>query len=568
MTAQHASFGPVGVVGLGSVGQSLVELLSGAGIDVLGVDCDPGAVARARGRAPGSVLLGNDFSALSAAEVVIEAVPEHYESKALVLRTIAETCQPGTVLVSTTASLSLASLAVASGQPGQVVGLAFLAPPAERTGVELVVTAMSSADAAAKAKELLELLPIAQKDLGAARGHAWDLVLAYLNRSVALYEVGYATREDIDTAMRLGCGLPTGPLALLDRIGLDVAQRALTDLHERTGIATHAPTGLLNRMVEGGLLGRKAGQGFYTYSPAGEIDSEPERSDRGGAARAREINRVGVVGSGTMARGIAQVITQAGLETVLVARDEHKADAAVRAVDESLVRAVRRGRVTPDQRRAALSLLIPSASRAAVADCDLVIEATAEEIEIKAEVFAELDGICKKGAILATTTSSLSVTACAEATKRRGDVVGMHFFNPAPAMKLVEVSRTEFTDDDVLTSVHALASRLRKTTVDCSDRAGFIVNYLLFPYLNDAIRLVESGAATVPGLDAAIESGFGYPMGPFTLLDTIGLDISEAIQWRLHEINYDPDVKPATLLTRLVELGRLGRKTGAGFWGA
>ncbi|MFB9909394.1 3-hydroxyacyl-CoA dehydrogenase family protein [Allokutzneria oryzae] len=565
MTAQIST---VAVVGLGSVGQALVELLSGAGLTVAGLDCDPGAVTRARGRAPGSVLPGNDYAALRTADVIIEAVPEHYEIKAAVLRAVAEVCPSDTVLVSTTASLSLASLAVASGRPGQVVGLGFLAPPAERIGVELVTTAMSTAETTAKAKALLGLLPIAQKDLGAARGLAWDLVLAYLNRSVALYEAGYATREDIDTAMRLGCGLPTGPLALLDRIGLDVAQKALADLHARTDIATHAPTGLLNRMVDGGLLGRKVGQGFYTYSASGGIDSEPERCDRGGTVPARTVNRIGVIGSGTMARGIAQVTTQAGLETVLVARDEHKADAAARAIDDSLVRAVRRGRVTPDQRRDALALLIPSASRIAVAECDLVIEATAEEIDVKTEVFAELDEICKPGAILATTTSSLSVTACAEATSRRADVIGMHFFNPAPAMRLVEVSRTEFTGDDVLTSVHALASRLGKTTVDCSDRAGFIVNYLLFPYLNDAIRLVESGAATVPGLDAAIESGFGYPMGPFTLLDTIGLDISEAIQWRLHEINYDPDVKPATLLTSLVELGRLGRKTGAGFWGA
>lgn len=543
MTEQNVT---VGVVGLGSVGQACVELLTESGIAVIAADSDPAAVA--------------------GADLVIEAVPEDEEIKASVLRAVAASCSPDTVLISTTATLSLASLAAASGRPTRLVGLRFLVPPGTGTGFELMTTTMTDPDAADAAKALLARLPLRQRELGHAHRLAWDLLLAYLNRSVALYEAGYATREDIDTAMRLGCGLPSGPLALLDRIGLDVAATGLTDLHQRTGRAAHAPAGLLSRMVDDQHFGAKVSRGIYAYTPSGELASAAERIGLDHDVTAREVTGIGLVGSGTMARGIAQVTSISGLDTVLVARTKEKADAAIEAIDASMVRAVRRGQITPDQRRAALTNLHPSCDFEDLADRDVVVEAVAEDDEVKAEVFAQLDGVCRPGTIFTTTTSSLSVTDCAEATERRADVVGMHFFNPAPAMMLVEVCRTEFVSEDVLATAHALARRLGKTPVDCSDRAGFIVNYLLFPYLNDAVRLVESGVATIEEIDAAVESGLGYPVGPFTLMDSIGLDVGEAIQRRLHEVNHDPDVKPTAMLTQLIKLGRLGRKTGAGFY--
>ncbi|MFC0541744.1 3-hydroxyacyl-CoA dehydrogenase family protein [Kutzneria chonburiensis] len=550
----------VGIVGLGSFGLAFAELLTEAGIAVVAVDSDSAALERARAR---SVPVATELSALSAASVVIEAVAEDAEVMGAVLRAVAAVCAPDTVLVSTTWSLSLPALATTSTRPTKVVGLRLLTPPVPGTGFEVVRTTMSDNDSVHALKALLGRLPLHEKTFGPARHLARDLLLAYLNRSVALYEAGYATREDIDTAMRLGCGLPTGPLTLLDRIGLDVVERGLSDLHRRTGRAAHAPVPLLTAMVRRQELGRKAGKGIYDYDLSGAL--VPPRRHQAREATPREVTKIGIVGSGTMARGIAQVTALGGLDTILLARNQEKAEVAVEAIDAAMVRAVRRGQVTPKQRRAALARLHPSSAMSELADRDLVMEAVAEDAAVKAELFRRLDRVCRPGAILTTTTSSLSVGDCADATERRGDVLGLHFFNPAPAMDLVEVSRTESSSADALATVHALARSLGKTPVDCPDRAGFIVNYLLFPYLNDAVLLVEAGAAGVEEIDAAVESGLGYPMGPFALMDTIGLDVSEAIQRRLHEINHDPDVKPTTMLTELTKLGRLGRKVGGGF---
>jgi 3-hydroxybutyryl-CoA dehydrogenase len=551
----------VGIVGLGSLGLAFAEVLTEAGIAVIAVDSDSAALERARAR---SVPVATELSALSAASVVIEAVPEDAEVKGAMLRAVATVCAPDTVLVSTTWSLSLPALATTSTRPTKLVGLRLLTPPVPGTGLEVVRTTMSDNDSVHALKALLGRLPLQENTFGPARHLARDLLLAYLNRSVALYEAGYATREDIDTAMRLGCGLPTGPLALLDRIGLDVVERGLSDLHRRTGRAAHAPVPLLTAMVRRQELGRKVGKGIYDYDRSGAV-MPPQRTDQAREATPREVTKIGIVGSGTMARGIAQVTALGGLDTILLARNQEKAEVAVEAIDAAMVRAVRRGQVTPKQRRAALARLHPSSAMSELADRDLVMEAVAEDAAVKAELFRRLDRACRPGAILTTTTSSLSVGDCADATERRGDVLGLHFFNPASAMDLVEVSRTESSNADAVATVHALARSLGKTPVDCPDRAGFIVNYLLFPYLNDAVLLVEAGAAGVEEIDAAVESGLGYPMGPFALMDTIGLDVSEAIQRRLHEINHDPDVKPTTMLTELTKLGRLGRKVGGGF---
>jgi len=552
----------VGVVGLGSLGLACAELLTGAGIPVIAVDCDPAAVARAQAR---SIPVATEISALSGAGLVIEAVTEDPEVKSSVLRTVAAACAPDTVLVSTTASLSLPALATASGRPTKLVGLRLLVPPVAGTGFEVVATTMSEPDALDTLRALLGRLPVREKTFGPARQLAWDLLLGYLNRSVALYEAGYATREDIDTAMRLGCGLPAGPLELLDRIGLDTVEAGLVDLHRRSGRAAHAPAPLLTAMVARQEVGRKVGKGIYDYQPSGAV-VPPTTANLADEATPRPVERVGIVGSGTMAQGIAQVTALGGLDTILVARTQDKAEVAVEAIDAALVRAVRRGQISPDQRRAALARLHPSSTFTDLGDRDLVLEAVAEDDDVKAEIFGRLDRVCRPGAILTTTTSSLSVGDCAEATGRRGDVLGMHFFNPAPAMGLVEVCRTKFTEEDVVATAHVLARSLGKTPVDCSDRAGFIVNYLLFPYLNDAVLLVEAAAADIEDIDAAVASGLGYPLGPFALMDAIGLDVGEAIQRRLHEVNHDPDVKPTVMLTELTRLGRLGRKVGAGFY--
>jgi 3-hydroxybutyryl-CoA dehydrogenase len=196
---------------------------------------------------------------------------------------------------------------------------------------------------------------------------------------------------------------------------------------------------------------------------------------------------------------------------------------------------------------------------------DLALEAVAEDLDVKRELFATLDKVCKPGAVLATTTSSLPVVQCATATSRPADVIGMHFFNPAPAMKLVEVVSTVLTAPDVTSTVLELCAKVRKHPVECGDRAGFIVNALLFPYLNDAVRMIEEHYTSVDDADTAMKLGCGYPMGPFELLDVVGLDVSLTIEKVLHSEFREPGLAPAPLLEHLVAAGCLGRKTGRGF---
>ncbi|MDV9202369.1 3-hydroxyacyl-CoA dehydrogenase family protein, partial [Streptomyces sp. Wh19] len=287
--------------------------------------------------------------------------------------------------------------------------------------------------------------------------------------------------------------------------------------------------------------------------------------DNGAAGAGRTVRSVGVAGSGTMASGIAEVFAKAGYDVVLAARGQEKADIAKGRIAKSLERSVTKGRLTAEARDAALARITAAGSLDAFADVDLAVEAVAEDLAVKQQLFGTMDKVCRPGAVLATTTSSLPVVAIARATSRPEDVIGMHFFNPAPAMKLVEVVRTVLTADDVHATVREVCGKVRKHPVDCGDRAGFIVNALLFPYLNNAIKMVEEHYATLDDIDAAMKLGGGYPMGPFELLDVVGLDVSLAIEKVLHSEFRDPGLAPAPLLEHLVAAGCLGRKTGRGF---
>ncbi|PIM72656.1 oxidoreductase [Streptomyces sp. JV178] len=556
----------VGIVGLGTVGRALLDMLRDTGHEVIAVDSDPAALARLNERptadGPAPVHLVAEIAQLSRADLVIEAVSEDEAVKSEMLHRLHTLCADGTPVVTTTSSLPLPRLAVASGRPADTMGLRFLIPPGPQAPVQALRTPMTSPETALAVDELvarLGLTPVAVDSRCATDATA--LVYAYLNRAMTLYERGEVDRHDIDTAMRLGCGVPFGPLELLDRIGLDTALSVLTGLRTCTDDDAFAPAPVLTRLVRQGRLGRKSGHGFYAYDVA--RPAEPHRLPALPAAPA-DVRRVGVVGSGIMARGIAEVTATAGFPTVLVARDADKASQALARIGESLVRAVRRGRIGPQAKAAALDLLVGADDMGALGDCDLVIEAVTEDLDVKRALFARLGAVCRPGALLATTTSSLSVTACAEASGRPSRVLGMHFFNPAPAMRLVELVRTDATSDEAAATAQAVCERLGRTTVQCQDRVGFIVNYLLFPYLGRALNLLDRHDTDIEGIDTAIEQGFGHPMGPFALLDTIGLDVSLAIQGELYKAFGEPDFMPSPVLEQLVAAGWLGRKNRKG----
>jgi 3-hydroxybutyryl-CoA dehydrogenase len=586
----------VAVVGLGTMGSGIAEVLARAGHEVIGIEpVERTAVAAvtalerstARAVERGKITESGrdavlarfrtfaDLQAAAGVELVIEVVPEDYELKREVFAALDAVVKPETILATGTNALSVTQLATGTAHPERVLGLHFFAPAQAMKLVEVVSTVLTSPEATQRVTALVRSLGKEAVPVGDRPGFIADgLLFGYLNQAAAMYEARYATREDIDAAMKLGCGLPMGPLELLDLIGIDTAKTVLEAMYAASHDRLHAPAPVLGQLAAAGLTGRKSGRGFYTYESPGSQTKVPDTGpptdsttdvSRAMGAAGRTVRRVGVAGSGTMAAGIAEVFAKAGYEVVLAARSPEKAASAVVRIAKSLARSVDKGRLTAEDRDAALARLTPSGSLDDFSDVDLAVEAIAEELPVKRQLFSTLDKVCKPGAVLATTTSSLPVVEIATATSRPQDVIGMHFFNPAPAMKLVEVVCTVLTAGDVRATVHEVCGTLRKHPVDCGDRAGFIVNALLFPYLNNAVKMVQEHYASVDAIDTAMKLGGGYPMGPFELLDVVGLDVSLAIEQVLHHEFRDPGLAPAPLLEHLVSAGCLGRKTGRGF---
>ena len=278
------------------------------------------------------------------------------------------------------------------------------------------------------------------------------------------------------------------------------------------------------------------------------------------------IQRVGIIGSGIMGSGIAEVAARTGHEVVLRSRRQETADDMVNRLEKSLARAVDKGRMEAADRDATLARVTATSSLADLADCDLVIESVVEDLAVKRDLFNELDRAVKPEAVLATNTSTLPVVDLAVETSRPDRVCGVHFFNPAPAMALVEVVRPLTASDETIDSVRAFATACGKTPVEVKDRAGFVVNALLFPYLNNAVRMLENGTASAGDIDAAMQGGCNFPMGPLALLDLVGLDTSLAILEALYAEFRDPNYAPVPLLRRMVSAGQLGRKSGSGFY--
>jgi len=279
-----------------------------------------------------------------------------------------------------------------------------------------------------------------------------------------------------------------------------------------------------------------------------------------------EIRKVGVVGLGTMGAGIAQISVQSGFETVGREVSDELAERGRATIERYLGRAVEKGRLSEADRDAAVGRLTLTTDLSDLADCDLVVEAVVEELDLKRELFAELDRVTRPGAILATNTSALSVSEIAEATERPQRVVGMHFFNPAPVLPLVEIVRGRESSDEAIAAAYGWAEQAGKQPVRCNDTPGFIVNRILIPLLNDCVRVLDEAEVLPEEMDKAMTNGAGWPMGPCALIDLIGIDVhvhaSEALHGKLDEARMAP---PERLL-RMQQEGALGRKTGRGFY--
>jgi len=279
-----------------------------------------------------------------------------------------------------------------------------------------------------------------------------------------------------------------------------------------------------------------------------------------------KIKKVGVLGCGLMGSGIAQVAAQAGYPTVVREVEQKFLDKGLGGIGKSLAKFVEKGKMSPADRDASMGRLKGTVGLQDLADCDIVIEAIIENPQLKKETYAAIDKIVKKDAIFASNTSSLTITELSMATARPKQFVGLHFFNPVPLMKLVEVVRTILTSDDTFNTAFEFAKSLGKEPVACRDNSGFIVNRLLVPYLLDAIRAYEEGVGSIEDIDKAMQLGCGYPMGPFTLLDFVGLDTTYYISDVMFNEYREKRFASPALLRKMVLAGRFGRKTGAGFY--
>jgi 3-hydroxybutyryl-CoA dehydrogenase len=541
----------VGVVGLGAMGAGIVEVMARAGLSVTAVEVGDEALARGRARVERSteravsrgrldpadreamlarVCFRTSLDDLASAELVVEAVPERMELKTDVLTRLDGICPSDTILATNTSSLSVTELSVATGRPGRVVGMHFFNPAPVMKLVEVVRTVVTEPEVVEEVEALARRLGKVAVTVGDRAGFVANaLLFGYLNRAVSMLENRYASREDIDAAMRLGCGLPMGPLALMDLIGIDTAHEILRTMYGQSRNRLHAPSPVIPQMATAGLLGRKSGRGFYTYAGPDSAEVVPDAltPPEGRAAEgARPVRTVGVVGSGALATGLAEAAASGGYD--------------VRAVSGS-------------------------AAPADLGDRDLVVVAEDGSRPAVTALFADLGGIARPGAVLATATAGVPVVECATASGRPADVVGMHVVDPARVQRLVQVVSTVSTAPDAAATAHAVSARLGAHAVSCPDRAGLLVDALLFPYLNDAVRMLEARYATADDIDAAMTLGCGYPAGPFETLDAVGLDVALAVERELYAESREPGLAPAPLLEHLVTAGRLGRRTGRGF---
>ena len=580
----------IGVVGLGTMGSGIVEVIARSGYSVIGVDLAQKdtsyadlRIANSIGRgvagskiteSEGQAILSRielttDLTELASCQLVIEAITEDLLTKSELFADLDSILGPDAIMATNTSSLSVTEISVATSRPSRVIGLHFFNPAMVQKFIEIVGTVTTDQDVIDAGMEFARSVgkePVLVSDR--AGFIANSLLFGYLNQAVAMYEQKYASREDIDSAMRFGCGLPMGPLALLDLIGLDTSLQILDTMYRESRDRLHAPSALLKQLVAAGRMGRKSGEGFYSYAepnvPTVVADSRTPVSSESSADSG--ITRVAVIGSGTMATGIVSVLAAGGVSAIALTRSEQRSTQLRESLEKSWSKLVEKGRITREQKDEYLARVQTCVSaEELVGRVDLVIEAIAEELGPKCEIFSQLDKLLPADVIFATTTSSLSVIEIAASTSRMEQFIGIHFFNPAPIMPLVEIVSTVATDSEVVIRCTNLIHQLGKKPVQCSDRAGFIVNALLFPYLNNAIAMASANYASIEDIDTAMKLGCGYPMGPFELLDVVGLDVSLAIINTLYREFREPGFAPQAQLEHLVTAGFVGRKVGRGF---
>ena len=390
------------------------------------------------------------------------------------------------------------------------------------------------------------------------------LIYPFWSDCIKLYEMGLGNVEDIDKVCELGLGHPKGPFKLIDEMGLDVFYKELKIFYEKTKDRRYKVPELLIKMVRKGYIGKKIKKGFYDY--INTVNRSKDNDVLQVSSISRQIKKVGVIGFGSMGRGIVQVVAGAGFKVIVRETDDVFLQKGMNFIDKMLNIGVEKKKITEREKTDIINRIEGTTSFEALKDSDIVIEAVFEKLDLKKEIFAQIDKIVRPDAVLATNTSCLSVSEISTATKRPDKVCGLHFFNPVPLMRLVEIIRGAHTSDETLKKVVSFSIALGKEPVECKDSPGFIANRILCPYLFHAIREYESGLATKEEIDNSIKLATGFPMGPLALTDLIGLDICLDIGELIFKATGDSSLKPPSLLGEMVKSGLLGKKSGKGFY--
>lgn len=524
----------VGVIGLGTMGAGIVEVFARGGLRVVGVETTQDYADRGRAILQGStdravakgrldeagqqeildrITISTDLADLEDADLVVEAVPEIMALKHEVFGRLDEIVAADAVLASNTSSLSITEIAAPTKHPERVVGLHFFNPAPVLKLVEVITTLRSDDAVVDSVVDLSRRMGKKPVVVGDRAGFVANyLLFGYFTSALRMLEHGHVSREDLDTAMRVGAGLPMGPLTLMDLVGLDVCHHIGDVIYGHTRSQMHAPSPMLGRMVTAGLLGRKSGRGFYTYARPGsgqvvpDAQTPPEPAPTG-------VTSVGVVGSGEVADDLVERLENGGYAVVHVTEADDSAALAGLAEVGVVIEAQDLDTEVDDLDELELEELASAEDEVA----DLL---PGRDID---DLFAELGEITAAGTVLATVNSAAAV-ALGALSGRPGRSLALRMHAPTTNGQVVEIGRTSATEDEAVAVLRELVTRIGAEPVVCRDRAGMVVDALLVPHLNDAVRMLDEGYATVEDIDTAIQYGLGYPMGPFAMIDHIGAD--------------------------------------------
>lgn len=523
----------VGVIGLGTMGAGIVEVFARGGVSVVGVETSEELAERGRGILQAStdravargkldeagqreildrITITTQLGDLADTDLVVEAVPEIMELKHQVFRALDDIVRPDAVLASNTSSLSITEIAAGTAYPERIVGLHFFNPAPVLKLVEVITTLRTEGQVRDAVVTLAERIGKRPVVVGDRAGFVANyLLFGYFVSALRMLEQGHVSREDLDTAMRVGAGLPMGPCTLMDLVGLDVCDHIGDVIYSHSRSPMHAPSTLLQRMVTAGLLGRKSGQGFYTYDRPGSGQVVPDGEGAGDGVEVPEVGAVGVVGSGAVADELASRLEEGGYAVTRVSDAADREELAALA-DVGLVIEAGGAGEGDDSAEAA--------DGAGREDRDLDLEPGADEGEELWEVLGEVVG---PETVLTTVNEDVAVAVGALSGRpEKAAVLRVHA--PTGNGQVVEIGRSTATDDATVALLRDLVTRIGAEPVVCRDRAGLVVDALLMPHLNDAVRMLDEGYASVADIDTALQFGLGYPMGPFAMIDQIGAD--------------------------------------------